>query len=103
MWDGDGIICRLSDPSLAQVGGSLGDAKFRIASGKSSILKPSRTESGDYTVAVDCLLPGETLPRPLCRTAWRHAPDIRQLLFIVNASDRLVPRIWSISETVTTP
>lgn len=37
--------------STAHVGGSLGEAKFRMASGKSSILKPSRTESGDYAVA----------------------------------------------------
>ena len=89
--------------STAEVGGSLGEAKFRIASGKSGILKPSRTESGDYPVSIDCLLAGDPRPRPLCRTTWRHDPGIRQLLFIVHADDRPVPRIWSISETVTTP
>lgn len=88
--------------STAEVGAILGEAKFRIASGKSSILKPLRTDAGDYPVSIDCLLPGETRPRPICRTTWRHDPDIRQLLFIVNADDRTVPRIWSISETVTT-
>lgn len=89
--------------STAQVAGLLGEAKFRIDSGKSAILKPSRTEAGDYPVAIDCLLPGETHSRPLCRTTWLHDTHIRQLLFIVNANDRPAPHIWSISETITTP
>jgi len=89
--------------STAEVGGTLGEAKFRIASGKSAIVKPSRTDSGDYPVVIDCLLPGDSRPRPLCRTTWRHDPETRQLLFIVNADDRPVPRIWSIPETITPP
>jgi hypothetical protein len=89
--------------STAEIAGTLGEAKFRIASGKSAIVKPSRTESGDYPVAIDCLLPGETRPSPLCRTTWRHDTEIRQLLFIVNANDRPAPRIWAISETITPP
>jgi hypothetical protein len=87
--------------STAEVAGTLGEAKFRIAEGQSAIIKPSRTESGDYPVAIDCLLPGETRSSPLCRTTWRHDTEIRQLLFIVNAKDRPTPRIWAIPETVT--
>lgn len=87
--------------STAEIAGTLGEAKFRIASGKSAIVKTSRTELGDYPVAIDFLLPGEARSSPLCRTTWRHDTEIRQLLFIVNANDRPAPRIWAIFETVT--
>jgi len=86
--------------SNAAVGGLLGEAKFRINPGKSAVLKPSMHEVGDYPVVVDCLLKGETSTRPLCRTVWRHDPETRQILFIVNADDRRVPRIWSVVESL---
>lgn len=86
--------------SNAVVGGTLGEAKFRISPGKTAVLKPSIHVEGDYPVAVDCLLKGETIPRPLCRTTWRHDQKSRQILFIINAEDRPVPRIWSVTESL---
>lgn len=86
--------------SNAVVGGTLGEVKFRISPGKSAVLKTSLSQAGDYPVAVDCMLNGETHPRPLCRTVWRHDLETRQILFIVNADDRPVPRIWSVVESL---
>lgn len=86
--------------STAVVGGTLGEAKFRISPGKTAVLKPSVREAGDYPVAVDCLLKGEASPRPLCRTSWRHDLETRQILFIINPDDRPVPRIWSVTESL---
>lgn len=86
--------------STAVVNGSLGEAKFQIDPGQSAIIKSSLKEAGDYPVEVDCLLKGETRPRPICRATWRHDLNTRQILFIVNTDDRAVPRIWSVVESL---
>lgn len=86
--------------SAAAVSGTLGNTPFQIPSGTITVVKPSRAETGDYPVAVNCLLKGETKLRPICRTTWRHDPQIRQLIFAINAEDRPVPRLWSVAETI---
>ena len=86
--------------SAATVGGTLDKTPFRIPSGTITVVKPTRSETGDFPVAVNCLLKGETTPRPICRTTWRHDPQIRQLIFVINAEDRPVPRLWSVAETI---
>ena len=89
--------------SEATVGGTLGGRKFHLAPRQDLMLKPPLDDNGDYAVAVDFKSAGQAVSRPLCRTTWRHDPEIRQLVFITSAGDRPAPRIWSVEESIRAP
>ena len=82
--------------STAAVAAKLGTETVKILPGKSLSVKPPRSGSGAYPVAIDCALPGDKQPTALCRSTWQHEAKARQILFIVPQPEQKIPRIWGI-------
>jgi hypothetical protein len=82
--------------STASVSAKLGTEAVKILPGKSVNVRPPRTGSGSYQVAIDCILPGEKLPIALCRSTWQHEANARQILFIVPQPEQKIPSIWGV-------
>ena len=76
---GQSRIYNLTDYIFA---GSLGDVKIKLESGKSTIVKAPRKDTGDYTT----ILGYENKEGEIIKFfsgVWRHYPEHRQLIFIV--------------------
>ena len=82
--------------STATVVAKLGTETVKILPGKSASVKPPRSDSGAYPVAIDCALPGDKQPTALCRSKWQYESKARQILFIVPQPEQNDPRIWGI-------
>lgn len=90
---GDTLIYNVSKATVAA---KLGTEQVKILPGKSAAVKPPRTGSGSYPVAIDCAFPGDKQPTALCRSTWQHEADARQILFIVPQSEQKIPSVWGI-------
>jgi hypothetical protein len=75
------------------VAGRIGKRKLMIAPNERKILEPPADGSEDYPVNLEFLIPGEAKSRPLCETKWRHEPDSRIVLFILNEPGTRTPRV----------
>jgi hypothetical protein len=84
--------------SSAGVIAKFGGETVQVAPGKSATVKPPRSDSGDYPIAIDCIQPGEKQPVALCRSTWQHDADARQILFVTPMPGRKIPRIWGVLE-----
>jgi len=83
----------------ATVGGTLGRSRVHSKPGSVSVVKPPASKPESYPVALGFTLPGDSQPRPLCRTAWQHLPESRHLVFVVmDPSRRNVPRLLSVED-----
>lgn len=82
--------------SSAAIMGKFGDQIVRINPGKSGAVKAPVSGEGDYPVAIDCVLQGESKPRAVCRSLWRHNPGARQILFVTPTPGYNIPRVWGI-------
>lgn len=91
----------LFNVSSAAVAAKLGTETVKILPGKSVSVKPPRSGSGDYPVAIDCFLPGDTQAIALCRSTWQHEAKARQILFIVPQPEQKIPGIWGILDRET--
>jgi hypothetical protein len=82
--------------STAAVSAKLGTEFVRVFPGKSAVVKPPRSGSGDYPVDIDCAFPGDKQPTALSRSSWHHEANARQFLFIVPQAESKVPRVWGV-------
>ena len=82
--------------SNATIRGKFGEESVLVRPGNSASFKPPIQRLGDYSVAIDCLLPGETKATSICRSSWQHDPTARQVLFITPAPGFKIPRVWGI-------
>lgn len=98
---------RIINASNATVAGDFGGELVKIAPGKIETIKPPKLMSdseGAYRVKIDCLMKGEEEPFALSRTSWRHDPNSRQILFVVNPpkGKGKWPKIWGVTDRITT-
>lgn len=82
--------------SPATVTARFGEEIVQVKPGQSVTVKPPRSGSGDYPVAIDCFNPGEITPIALCRSTWQHEANARQILFITPMPEQKNPRVWSV-------
>ena len=84
--------------STAAIMAKFGDVLVSVKPGGIASLKPPIPGFGDYLVAIDCLLPGDTKPTAICRSSWQHDPDVRQILFITPTPGLKFPRVWGLPD-----
>lgn len=82
--------------SFATVVAKFGDITTQIKPGQSVTVKPPRSGSGAYPVAIDCTSPGDTTPVALCRSTWQHEAGARQILFVTPMPQKKNPRVWGV-------
>lgn len=82
--------------SPATVMAKFGEEIARVKPGQSVTVKPPRSGSGDYPIAIDCAYPGDKQPTALCRSTWQHEADARQILFVTPMPEQKIPRIWGV-------
>ncbi len=82
--------------SSATVVAKFGEITAQVKPGQSVTVKPPRSGSGDYPVAIDCTLPGDTTPVALCRSTWQHEANARQILFVTPMPGQKNPRVWGV-------
>lgn len=82
--------------SPATVMAKFGEEIARVAPAKSVTVKPPRSGSGDYPIAIDCSYPGDKEPTALCRSTWQHEANARQILFVTPLQGQKTPRIWGV-------
>ena len=82
----------------ATLKGTFGGVGVTCKPGRSVKIPPPRRDSGDYNVAIDCIYPGETIVRPVCRATWNHNPVVRQFLFATPELYRKLPHIWGVND-----
>ena len=90
---GDTVIFNVS---TATVVAKFGQITTQVKPGQSATVKPPRSGSGDYPVAIDCTFPGESTPIALCRSTWQHEAQARQVLFVTPMPGQKNPRIWGV-------
>ncbi|GAA5121767.1 hypothetical protein JIN84_01155 [Luteolibacter yonseiensis] len=78
--------------------GRLGSRTIQMEPASMGLVQPPNEQVGDYPVMIDCVAKGSQERRPLLRGTWRREPDARQLVFIVPAPGRTVPRVFSIPD-----
>lgn len=88
--NGQMLWFNLSDKA---VGGQLGKQKLVIAPNARSMVDAPADKNGDYTVNLAFQMPGTDKLQPLCETKWRHDPNSRSVLFIVNEPGTRTPRV----------
>lgn len=82
--------------SPASVMAKFGEEIVRVKPGQTVTVKPPRSGSGDYPIAIDCAYPGDKEPTALCRSTWQHEANARQILFITPLPEQKIPRVWGI-------
>jgi hypothetical protein len=82
--------------SAASVMAKLGREIVHVKPGQTVSVKPPRSGSGDFPIAIDCAYPGDKQPTALCRSTWQHEANARQILFVTPQPERKVPRVWGI-------
>lgn len=87
--------------SSATVMAKFGEEIARVKPGQSVTVKPPRSGSGDYPVAIDCAYPGDKEPTALCRSTWQHEANARQILFVTPLPEQKVPRVWGVLDRAT--
>lgn len=95
---GHSLIYNVSNASIQA---KFGEEQLSVKPGNIASLRPPVAKLGDYLVAIDCILPGETKPTAICRSTWQHDPDVRQILFITPTPGFKVPRVWGILDRET--
>ncbi len=94
---------RIFNVSNAAIYAKFGAEGAKITPGQVATVKAPRSGFGDFPVAVDCMLPGETKPRALCRTSWQHDPESRQIMFVTPVEGYTVPKMWGVLDRETKP
>lgn len=79
------------------VGGQIGDRKLLLKPQSSELMKAPKGERGDYSVVIDCVVPGERKLRWLVRQTWRHNPNARQLVFVQPLEPPRIASLYSVS------
>lgn len=87
--------------SPATIMAKFGEEVARVKPGQSVTVKPPRSGSGDYPVAIDCAYPGDKEPTALCRSTWQHEANARQILFVTPLGQQKVPRVWGVLDRKT--
>ncbi len=82
--------------SSATVAAKFGEESALVKPGQSVTVKPPRSGSGDYPVAIDCSSPGDNTPIALCRSTWQHEANARQILFVTPMPEQKNPRVWGV-------
>lgn len=82
--------------SSATVAAKFGEIVARVKPDQSVSVKPPRSGSGAYPIAIDCAYPGDKEPIALCRSTWQHEANARQILFITPLPGQKIPRVWGI-------
>lgn len=82
--------------SRTAVVAKFGEENAQVKPGQSVTVKPPRSGSGAYSVAIDCFFPGVKEPFALCRSTWQHEANARQILFVTPMPGQKNPRIWCI-------
>jgi hypothetical protein len=82
----------------------LGSSSARVAPGQSRVMIPGVAPGAVYPVLVD-LAPGpaDTEPLPLLRASWVREAGRRQLLLVLEDSERAVPRVVAVPHWVSPP
>ena len=88
--NGQMLWFNLTDKS---VGGQVGNQKLAVASNARSVLDAPVREAIDYYVNLAFYVAGDKNLHPLCETKWRHDPNSRTVLFIVNEPGSRTPRV----------
>jgi hypothetical protein len=76
-----------------KVGGTVGKRKLAINPNSRLILDEPASRSEEYHVNIRFVAPGKDYPVPLCETNWNHDPRSRSVLFILQPTGSVVPRI----------
>lgn len=76
-----------------KVGGTVGTRKLAINPNSRLILEEPASRSEEYHVNIRFVAPGKERPEPLCETNWNHDPRSRSVLFILQPTGSVVPRI----------
>lgn len=80
------------------IAGQVGTEKVVLKPSSRSVVKaPARTK-GDHAVDLYFRLPDDDFVYPLCKTRWRHNPQIRKLVFIFEEGKRRSPRIQAFTD-----
>ena len=75
------------------VGGQLGKQRLSVAPNARSVVDSPADKNGDYPVDLAFQMPGDSKLQPLCETKWRHDPNSRSLLFVVNEPGTRTPQV----------
>lgn len=88
--NGQMLWFNLSDKS---VGGQVGKQRMSVAPNARVIVDSPADKGGDYPVNLAFQMPGDSKLQPLCETKWRHDPNSRNLLFVVNEPGNRTPQV----------
>jgi hypothetical protein len=76
-----------------KVGGIVGARKLAINPNARLILDAPANRLEEYHVNIHFVAPGKERPEPLCETNWFHDPRSRSVLFILQPTGSVIPRI----------
>ena len=76
-----------------KVGGIVGARKLAINPNARLILDAPANRLEEYHVNIHFVAPGKERPEPLCETNWFHDPRSRSVLFILQPTGSIIPRI----------
>lgn len=87
---------RIFNVSSAAIFAKFGKEAVKITPGQVTTVAAPRAGFGPYEIAVDCMIPGETKPRALCRSFWQHDPKARQIMFVTPTAHSPKPNMWGV-------
>lgn len=75
------------------IGGKLGGESLLIKPRGTAVMRPPRSDAGDYPVSIAYRKAGVASDFPICETRWVHDPRSRSLGFIIAREGIPAPRI----------
>jgi hypothetical protein len=78
--------------------GKVGERELKLGAMSRLILDAPISENRDYAVSIYFVPSGQKQPEPLCETRWIHDPRSRSVLFVMQETGAIAPRIIGIPD-----